>query len=148
MNYRFFVSWIVGAIVMYLAFYAWHGIFLDELSRISYSRGLFFLFAAFSYLVISFLLFKIFEMKLLKKYVSNLFLRGIVAGIILAGVVFVVTRVTGVGIGTSVTLKHLLLDISWQTVEQSLGGMIMALGQLFIFDPELEEEAIRSNNPQ
>ncbi len=146
MNFRFFVSWIVGAIVMYVAFYFWHGIFLDELSRINYSRGLFFIFAALSYLVISFLLFRIYEMKALKKYISNMFLRGLVAGVLLAGVVFVVTRVTGVGIGTSVTLKHLLLDVSWQTIEQCVGGIIMALGQLFIYDPVLEEEAIRSKD--
>lgn len=148
MTFRFFVSWIVAAVLMYLAFYAWHGIFLDELNRITYSKTLFFIFAAFSYLVISYLLFKIYELKLLKKFIGNLFLRGLVAGCIMAGVVFVITKVTGVGISNSITLKHLMLDAAWQTVEQCAGGLIMALGQAFIYDPVLEEEVIRSNQLQ
>jgi hypothetical protein len=146
MSVRFFVSWIICAVVMYLAFYSWHGLFLDELNRIQYSRGLFFIFAALTYLVVSFLLFKVYELKPLKKLVRNMFLRGLIAGAILGCTVFVVSRVTGVGIGTSITMKHMLLDFSWQTVEQCAGGLVMALGQLFIYDPALEEEAIRAQS--
>lgn len=148
MTLRFFASWILAAVLMYIAFYAWHGMYLDDLSRISYSRGLFFIFAAFTYLVISFLLFKIYELKLLKKFLSNVFLRGLAAGCIMAGVVFVITRVMDVGITTSITMKHLALDAAWQTVEQCIGGLVMALGQTFIYDPVLEEEVIRTQHRQ
>lgn len=145
-SFRFFVSWIAAALLMYLAFYFWHGIYLDEIRGISYSKTLFYIFAAFTYLVISFLLYKIYELKLLKKIFTNIFIRGLVAGVLMAGVVFVITHVTDVGFGKSVTLKHLILDASWQTVEQCIGGFIVALGQLFIYDPVLEEDAIHSKD--
>jgi H+/Cl- antiporter ClcA len=140
---RFFISWIVAAVLMYLAFYAWHGVYLNELKTLPYSRTIFFIFAAVTYILISFLLLKIYEIKLLKKLVSNIFLRGLIAGGIMGVVVFMMSRVTGVGFGNSVTLKHLLFDGTWQVIEQCIGGLVMALGQMFIYDPVLEEEAIR-----
>jgi H+/Cl- antiporter ClcA len=131
---------------MYLAFYFWHGIFLDEINRISYSKTLFFLFAAITYLVISFVIFKVYELKLLKKYVKNLFLRGLISGIVVGIIVFVISRVADVGLGKSITLEHLLFDATWQSVEQAIGGCVMALGQAFIYDPVLEQETIKAKD--
>lgn len=146
LSFRFFISWIIAAVIMYFAFYFWHGVFLDEIARIPYSKGLFYIFAAITYLVISFVIFKVYELKILKRLFSSIFLRGLIAGIIVGVVVFMVSRVMDVGLGKSMNLKHLLFDASWQSVEQMLGGFVMALGQAFIFDPELEEETVKSNN--
>ena len=124
---------------MYLAFFFWHGVYLDEISQLNYSTGLFYLFAGITYLVISFLLIKLFDLKATKKIFGNIFMRGLASGLIVGVIVFVVTRVTGIGIGKSVTMNHLLLDVVWQCVEEVSGGMIVSLGAFFIFDPSLEE---------
>jgi hypothetical protein len=140
---RFFISWIIAAVLMYLAFYSWHGIFLNEISKLGYPQSIFYIFAGITYIVISFLLFKIYELKYLKKIVKNIFLRGLIAGAALGGIVFVVTKVSGVAFSPGFSLKYLLFDGAWQVCEQTIGGLVMALGQFFIYDPVLEEEAIR-----
>ena len=140
---RFLVSWMLAAVLMYLSFYAWHGVFLNEIQTLQYSHNLFYVFAAITYLVISFLLLKIYETKIIKGFIKNIFLRGLCASIIMGLVVFVMTQVTGVGFSNSITLKYLMLDSSGQNLEQCIGGLVIVLCQLFIYDPILEEEAIR-----
>jgi hypothetical protein len=136
---RFFVSWLFGAIAMYLSFYAWHGLFLNELIQINYPKSIFFLFAGITYLVISFFTVRIFDIKFLRKIINNIFLRGILAGLVVGVIVFVVTKVTGISVGKSLTLEHVLLDAIWQCVEQTIGGIVIALGAFFIYDPKLED---------
>jgi hypothetical protein len=60
-SFRFYVSWIVAAVLMYVAFYFWHGVFLNDLNRISFSKALFLSLAALGYLVISFILYITYE---------------------------------------------------------------------------------------
>jgi H+/Cl- antiporter ClcA len=145
LSLRFFISWIFSAIIMYIAFYAWHGLYLDEISKIPYQKSIFFIFAGITYIIISFFLFKVYELKFLKKKVRNIFLRGILAGVVLGALVFVVTRVTDVGFTSRFSLTYLLFDGAWQILEQSVGGFVMALGTAFIYDPQLEQEAIKAN---
>jgi H+/Cl- antiporter ClcA len=139
-GFRFFASWIASSIVMYLAFYAWHGIFLDDFSRLNYSKHLFFIFSAITYLVVGLILFLSFEIKFLEKLIPNSFLRGLLTGACIGLLVFIVTRVTGVGIGQSITFKHLMLDASWQITEQVVGGSVIALCKWLILEPAFEDE--------
>lgn len=142
---RFFISWLVASVLMYVAFYAWHGVYLNELSKLSISsKTLFYVFAAITYLVIGFLVFKVYELKFLKHLIKSIFMRGIIAGAFVGGLVFVVTKVTGIGFSPGFSLKYMLFDGAWQVTEQIAGGLIMALGQVFIYDPVLEEEALKA----
>ena len=87
-SFRFYLSWILAAVLMYVAFYFWHGVFLNDLNRISFSKVIFLSLAALVYLVISFVVYKTYESKFLEKYVSQPLLRGVVSGFLIGFILF------------------------------------------------------------
>ena len=93
---RFYISWIASAIFMYVAFYIWHGIFLNDLARISFSKVLFMVLAALVYLIISFIVYKTFDSKLLGKLFYPPLIRGVASGIIVGFALFSITTVLGI----------------------------------------------------
>ncbi len=132
---RFYISWIVAAIFMYSAFYGWHGLFLNDLTRISFSKPLFLGLAALVYLVISVVLYRIYESKLLAKYIHSAMLRGVVAGFGLGFILFSVVTVLGISFTKNVTMEYIIADFAWQISEQMLGGVVIGLGKVLIFEP-------------
>lgn len=137
MNYtvRFYISWIIAAIVMYSAFYTWHGIFLNDLSRITVSKPLFLFLAALVYLAISFVVYRTFESKTLSSKIHSPLLKGLVSGICIGFIMFAVVFVLGVSFTKTMSLTYLIADFSWQIIEQILGGVIIGFGKMFIFEP-------------
>lgn len=138
-SFRFFVSWIISAVLMYAAFYFWHGIFLNDLDNISFSKTLFLLLAALVYLVISFALYRVYEMRLLNQVISSTLLRGIVSGIVVGFMLFAVITVLGISFTKSMTMTYMLADCLWQMAEQVLGGIIIAIGKAVLYEPKPEE---------
>jgi len=135
---RFFISWLVGAIVMFLAFYLWHGVFLNDFHRINFSLALFLPLSALAYLIISFGLYGLYEVKPLSR-IEAPFLRGLIAGTVLGLVLFILATVMGISFTKMASIKHLLLDCAWQVIEQCIGGVVIALGKVFVYDP-IEEQ--------
>lgn len=135
---RFYISWIVSAILMYSAFYMWHGVFLTDFSKIEFSKTLFLLLAALVYLVIAFSLYRTFESKTLNKYISSPMMRGVASGIILGFILFAIITVLGISFTKNVNLTYILVDCAWQVAEQTLGGLIIGLGKILIFEPTPE----------
>ena len=135
---RFFISWITSAVLMYAAFYVWHGVFLNDLNRISFSKILFLVLAALVYLVISYVLYRLFETKLLSKYISSPVLKGAVGGVALGFVIFAGVTVLGISFTKHITMEYLVVDCAWQMAEQLIGGIIIGLGRVFIFEPAPE----------
>jgi hypothetical protein len=129
------VSWIIAAVLMYVAFYFWHGVFLNDLNRITFSKGLFLGLAALVYLVISFVLYKTYESKLLEKYISHPMLRGIISGFMIGFVLFAVVTVLGISFSKNINVTYILADCAWQIAEQVIGGLIIGLGKILIFEP-------------
>ncbi|MBS1637096.1 MAG: hypothetical protein JST26_14355 [Bacteroidetes bacterium] len=134
---RFFISWILAAVLMYVAFYVWHGLFLNDLSRISFSKAVFMALAALVYLVISFVIYRAFNSRLAKK-IYNQFLRGVLVGAALGFILFSVITVLGISFTKNVTFTYMVADCGWQVVEQCIGGIIVALGHILIFEPNPE----------
>ena len=103
-SFRFYLSWILAAVLMYIAFYFWHGIFLNDLNRISFSKVLFLGLAALVYLVISFILYKTYESKILEKHIYHPVFRGVVSGFIVGFVLFALVTVLGISFTKNVNL--------------------------------------------
>jgi len=120
---------------MYVAFYFWHGVFLNDLNRISFSKALFLGLAALIYLVISFVLYRTYESKLLEKYISQPLLRGVVSGVFIGFILFALVTVLGISFTKNINLTYILADCAWQIVEQIIGGVIIGFGKIFIFEP-------------
>lgn len=140
LNIRFFVAWILGALLMYSAFYLWHGVISTDFYRVQYPKGIFLGLAAVVYLIISFVLYKVFELKFWNKITTNLFVKGALTGAIIGFILFAFTLVIGVGFSGSYSMKILMVDLIWQIIEQSIGGLVVALAHLFIFVPHFEED--------
>ncbi len=137
-SFRFYVSWIASAILMYVSFYCWHGLFLTDLNRISFSLPLFLVLAALVYIVISFILYRTYESKLLDKYFHNNMIRGVVSGIMIGFILFAIVAVLGVSFTKQVNKTYLLADCAWQIAEQIIGGVVIGLGKSIIYEPKAE----------
>ncbi len=120
---------------MYVAFYFWHGIFLNDLNRISFSKALFLGLAALVYLVISFVVYRTYESKLLQKHISQPMFRGVVSGVLVGFILFATVAVLGVSFTNNVNATYLIADCAWQIAEQVIGGLIIGLGKIVIFEP-------------
>jgi CDP-diglyceride synthetase len=136
---RFFISWILSAILMYAAFYVWHGIFLNDLNKLAFPKSLFLILAAVVYLIISYVLYRVYEMEFFENHFKQLLvLRGLICGVILGFILFAFVTVLGISFTKNFTFLNLALDFGWQIIEQLIGGFIIGLGKFFIFEPKLE----------
>jgi hypothetical protein len=139
---RFLLSWIISSIIMFLAFYAWHGLFLTDFERLNYSKEVFLVVSSVVYLIIGLVLNKAYDIKALERFDRKPILRGLVVGAALGFALFLVTMVMGVSFGGSRTLANLLIDVSWQTVEQAIGGAVVGIVHIFVYEPmPFREEA-------
>jgi membrane protease YdiL (CAAX protease family) len=139
-NLRFTIAWIVSAIIMYSAFYCWHGILSNDFYKIQYPKGIFMFLSALVYIIISFILVKSFENKHVRKKIKNLHVRAVTVGGILGFILFALTSVIGIGFSSTYSTQILIVDFIWQITEQTLGAFIVAFAHIFIYAPDFEEE--------
>lgn len=138
------LGWIFSSVLMFGLSYVWHGIVLNDYDLISYPMGVYMVSAAIVYLVVGFLLNRIFIAEFLDRFSEKAIPRGLLAGAALGLIVYMVALVVGVTFSQGLELKYLLLDVIWQTVEQCAGGLVVALVYIFVFEfipqPAEEEE--------
>jgi putative flippase GtrA len=63
-----------------------------------------------------------------------------ISGAVCGIVIFMVARVVGVSFSTGSFLENMLLDITWQMVEQTIGGIVVGIVHIFVFDPSVLQE--------
>ncbi|MES2836986.1 MAG: hypothetical protein V4667_05650 [Bacteroidota bacterium] len=142
---RFFVGWIVSAIVMFSLSYVWHGVILTDFQRISYPFSVFLIIAILVYLIIGFAIstamVKINSERFKRKPIQRALIYSSALGVFL----YLVAMVVGVSFMKNVSVPFILIDLSWQIIEQSFGGLVIGLAYYFIYEPQhddhlLEEE--------
>ena len=131
---RFFLSWVLSALVMFSLSYLWHGIFLNDLQRLSYPKGVFLTGSVITYLILGFLLTKIYLMNFPKAIAKKPLIRGLIAGAGLGICTYIVSLVVGVSFNYSLNFKNILFDLSWQTIEQTFGGVSVAFIYIWIYE--------------
>lgn len=134
---RFYLSWLLSALVMFALFFLWHGVFLNDFKRIQFPLFWFQIFAAFTYLLFGIALYLLFESHFMKK-VRNLALRGVVSGLIFGFTVFMVASIVNISLTRHLSINHLMVDCVWQIVEQIIGGMVLVLLKVLIHEPQAE----------
>lgn len=140
---RFFISCLASSLVMFILSYVWHGLVLTDFSRLSYSKHLFLFFAALVYLMIGFVVSKAIDSKILdKNFKRKPIIRGLISGAVCGIAFFLIATVVGVSFSTGSKLENMLLDVSWQTVEQAIGGVVVGIIHIFVYDPlaHIEED--------
>jgi hypothetical protein len=139
---RFMLGWIFSSVLMFGLSYLWHGLVLNDYARITYPMGVYMVSAGIVYLVIGFLLSRIFIAEFLDRFTEKAIPRGLMAGGVLGVIVYMVALVVGVAFTPGLDMKYLLLDVAWQAIEQSVGGLIVGLVYIFVFEyiPQPVEE--------
>ena len=137
LNKGFFLSWILTFVFLYGISYLWHGVLLNDLSRVNYSIDFFLLLVAIVYFVISFVL--TFLIHFLEQFGKNKVRRGLMIGMPMGIFIYLITFVFGISFYSNPTLNHILFDLSWQVIEQALGGVVA--GRLLII-----ANSVRSHN--
>ena len=119
---------------MFSLSYLWHGIFLNDLQRLSYPKEIFLTGSIITYLILGFLVTKIYLMKFPKQIVKKPIMRGLISGALLGVATYVVALVIGVSFSNALTPQYILFDLLWQTVEQTLGGITVGFIYVWIYD--------------
>lgn len=135
---RFFLSWILSAVTMFILFYIWHGIFLNDFKRIQFPMGWFVTFAAFSYLLFGAGIFFLFESTIMKKF-DNVFLRGVICGVVSGLSLFMIATVVNISLTKHLSIDHLVMDCIWQISEQTVGVMVIVGLKYAIREPQFQE---------
>lgn len=135
---RFFVSWFTSALVMFLLFYLWHGVFLNDFRRLSFPLSWFVTFAALTYLLFGAGIYVLYESSLMRKLIKSIFLRGIVCGIIAGFSLFMIATIINISLTRHLRPEHLIVDCIWQMTEQILGAMVVVLCKGIIIEPQPE----------
>jgi len=140
---RFMLGWIFSSILMFGFSYLWHGVVLNDYSTINYPLGVYLVSAGIVYLVIGFLLNRIFIAEFIDRFSQKPMARGLLSGLALGVVVYMVALVVGVTFTKGLDIKYLLLDVCWQAIEQAVGGLVVGVVYMTVleFIPQpLEEE--------
>jgi uncharacterized membrane protein len=120
---------------MFLLFYFWHGLVLNDFKRVKFPISWFITFAAFTYIIFGAGIYFLFESPVFKK-IKSIFFRGILTGVIAGFSLFMIATVVNISLTKHLSMEHLLVDCLWQIAEQTLGAMVVVLYKIFIFDPE------------
>ena len=116
---------------------------MNDYSMINYPLGIYLVSASVVYLVIGFLLNRIFVAEFLDRFTEKPIVRGLFSGIALGIIVYMVALVVGVTFTQGLELKYLVFDIVWQTIEQCVGGLVVGLVYFWVFEHQpqgVEEE--------
>lgn len=134
---RFFLSWLVSAVVMFTLFYIWHGIFLNDFKRIQFPLSWFVTFAALTYLIFGAGIYMLFESRAMKRF-RNFFVRGILCGIIAGFSLFMIATIVNISLTKHLSVQHLMIDCIWQMTEQIVGAMVVVIFKIAIHEHQVE----------
>lgn len=132
---KFYVGWIISALLMYLCFYLFHGILTNDLIKISIPRTVFLTVAAFVYLALGFGMSVLLDASFFKKEIKSVYTRAFIAGPLVGIFLYCVALVVGVSFSAKFSVVNMLVDISWQIVEQTVGIVVIAFVKIITFDP-------------
>ena len=131
-NRKILISWIVSSIVMFIASYLWHGVFLNDFSRITYPKAIFFIVASVVYLTIGFIIAKAYEIKYESLLQKKPRLKGTLTGAICGLLIYLITMVVGISFSKTMTTEYLLIDLGWQMLEQAIGGFAVGVTHIIL----------------
>ena len=133
---RFIIGWILTTLVMFGLSYLWHGIFLYGYAMISYPMWIYLTAASIAYMFIGFLVSRSFLLPFFDKISRHPLLRGPAVGFACGVLVYIVATVVHVTFNKDMDLKYLLLDITWQGIEQAFGGFVVGLVYMFVHETQ------------
>ena len=114
--------------------YLWHGIFLYDYDLITYNKAIYFTAAGIAYIFIGFMVNRAFLIPFFDKISRHPILRGFVVGFTCGILVYILATVVHVTFNKDMDLKYLVLDITWQGIEQAFGGVVVGLVYMLVYE--------------
>jgi hypothetical protein len=133
---RFYVGWIASAGIMYLLFYVFHGLLTNDLIKISIPKTAFLSVAAIVYLLLGFGLNVLLDATFFKKEAKSIYTRAFIAGPVVGIFLYAVALTVGVSFSAKFSMINMMVDIGWQTFEQTMGTVIIAFIKVITFTPD------------
>src|ERR1700756_224936 len=135
-NSRFYFGWLLSAVLMYSAFYIFHGMLTNDILKLTIPKTLFLSVAAVVYLVVAFGMSLLYKSTSLKKNIKHPYKRSLLIGILTALFMYGVAFTAGISFSFKVTMFNLLVDVSWQLIEQSIGAFFIAVANTLFYREE------------
>ncbi|MFI5141048.1 MAG: hypothetical protein ACHQII_01720 [Bacteroidia bacterium] len=135
-NNRFYFGWLLSAVLMYVAFYLFHGVLTNDIIKLSIPKSLFLSVAAVVYLIVALGMSLLFKSTSLKKNIKKPYRRGLLIGILTALFMYGVAFTVGISFSFKVTMLNLMVDVSWQIIEQSIGAFFIAFVNTLFYREE------------
>jgi len=132
---KFFIGWIVSALLMYVLFYVFHGVLTNDLIKISIPKSVFLTVAGVVYLILGFGMSVLIDATFFKNEVKSVYTRAFIAGPVMGIFLYAVALVVGVSFSAKFTLVNMLVDVGWQVFEQTVGIVFIAFVKVISFDP-------------
>ena len=139
MTYRTYISWLFSTLVMYTAFYCWHGVILSDFEFISFPFWLFLIASGVAYLFIGFLIATSYPLFSFGILIYKPRLRGLISGACCGAVIYFVALIVGFNFSKNTNLSGILFDLCWQVSEQALGGIAVGFAHIFIPEQPIQE---------
>lgn len=117
----FFLAWILTFVFLYGLSYTWHGVILNDLSRVTYPTNVFLLMVGAVYFCISFVITFLAQVLPFEK---KMHIKGLMVGAPLGLFIYLIAFVFGISFYSNPTLVHVLFDLAWQTFEGAIGGIV------------------------
>jgi hypothetical protein len=112
----------------------WHGVILYDIDRLNYPREVYMIGASIVYLLIGLLVSWAYSLKFIQLLTKNPFLKGIISGGLCGFFIYLTCIIVGISFSKVMTMKYILVDVSWQMLEQAAGGIAVALVHFYIPD--------------
>lgn len=126
---RLFTSAIFSCIFMLSLSYFWHGIVLNDIDSLQYDLSLYVWLLFALYLIISLFLSFVISVYVPSDYK---FLKHVSIGMFLGFLIYLAVFVLGVSFSGG-ALNHVIVDFTWQMIEQGLGAGFLSLYYAVIY---------------
>jgi hypothetical protein len=131
-GWSFFLGWILSSSGMFALFYYWHGIFLNDFIRIQFPISWFIVFAAITYLLLGFGMSVLFDSRLFFK-IRSFWIKTLITGLVSGLGLFMAATVVHISLTKDLSANHMLIDLSWQIFEQSMGALLVFASRYLAF---------------
>jgi hypothetical protein len=130
---RILLPWLLSAVVMYGLSYLWHGIALTDLDDLKMPMALYLVLSAVAYLITGGGITAAVHQSIVHEWISLKagfpFMSALV-GAVIGFIVYLLVLTLGMSFADH-GLRHIVVDVLWQMLEQALGGLVVSLGIIY-----------------
>ena len=130
---RILFPWLLSTVVMAAISYVWHGLALTDITDLRMDFWLYLGLSSVAYLVIGLILTLAIHFGIAREWISlktGFPLKSMLVGGGIGILIYLVVLLSGLSFASH-GVQHVVVDLIWQIVEQSIGGLMVSLGIIY-----------------